>query len=290
MSRYLGAVILLLSAALSAGATDLPLLPPDGHFEGWKRTGNARVFSAGDLYGHINGGAELFLEFGFEQLTVQRYSRGREELIVEVYRMRDPIAAAGIYLMKCGNEIRHPGFAPRHTVNPHQLMVLKHRHLVMVYSGSGAAQQVPTMVDFGRFVADKLPADVALEPLRLLPGRGLVEGSERLVRGQYGLQAIYVLGEGDILRLGGRVPAVSANYKDAAEGAYTLILVEYPDDAVARQAFEHVVKNRDEYLEVLATPNNRIVMRDYAKKYVVVEVSGRRLSVKANLDKHPLRR
>ena len=42
----------------------------------------------------INGGAELFLELGFEQLTIQKYKDGAQELGVEAYRMTDATASA----------------------------------------------------------------------------------------------------------------------------------------------------------------------------------------------------
>ncbi len=43
-------------------------------------------------------------------------------MAVEIYRMADPVAATGIYLMKCGKETRDASFTERHTVNRHQLM------------------------------------------------------------------------------------------------------------------------------------------------------------------------
>ncbi len=42
------------------------LIPPDGAAPGWTRAGTQRVYGPGELYNYIDGGAELFLEFGFE--------------------------------------------------------------------------------------------------------------------------------------------------------------------------------------------------------------------------------
>src|SRR5512135_601814 len=101
---------------------DASLVPADNAVAGWKRSEAVRVFGGADLYGYIDGGAELFLEFGFDRLTLQKFRSGKNELAVEIYRMADPVAATGVYLMKCGKATRDPSFAARHTINRHQLM------------------------------------------------------------------------------------------------------------------------------------------------------------------------
>ena len=49
------------------------------------------------LYGHINGGAELFHEYGFESLAVHKIEKDQSEIVVEIYKMKDPNAAFGIF-------------------------------------------------------------------------------------------------------------------------------------------------------------------------------------------------
>ena len=66
-----GLLALLPLRAVAQKAGDVNLLPADGFSGMWKKNGPMKVFTSEDLYGHINGGAEAFLELGFEQLTVQ---------------------------------------------------------------------------------------------------------------------------------------------------------------------------------------------------------------------------
>ena len=96
------AVFLLLLAGCGTEAppsekTVKDVLPADGFRGEWNRVGKYTVFKGANLYGHIDGGAEVFLELGFAHLEVQRYARGEEEEVsVEVYRMDDPAAALGM--------------------------------------------------------------------------------------------------------------------------------------------------------------------------------------------------
>jgi len=99
-----------------------------------------KVFTSEDLYGHINGGAEAFLELGFEQLTVQKYRDGANELAVEIYRMTDPTAARGIYLARCGRETPDQALRERHTASRQQVLLQRHRYYMVVYNTAGGAR------------------------------------------------------------------------------------------------------------------------------------------------------
>jgi len=289
---------LLLAAAVAAvgGPLDAALLPPDRFLGVWGRVAAPVAFTRADLYGRINGGAEVFLELGFEQLVVQRYRNAAgatpggssptgAEIEVEIYRMADATAARGIYLARRGTEARDPTLRERHTAGRHQLMLQRDRYFVVVTNRSGA--DVAVLVRFGRQVASGIRADGPVPALALLPREGLVAGSERLLRGAVGLQAIYTLGEGDLLQLGGTTTAAAADYRDAGRGPHTRIVAEYGTAAAALAALRHVKANLDPYLKSVSATETRLVFTDYEKKYGVVAVTGRRLEVVVHLERPP---
>lgn len=272
------------SASRPAG--DTALMPADNAVPGWKRSGPSRVFTGADLYGYIDGGAELFREFGFDRLTLQRFQSGGGEVDVEIYRMTDPAAATGVYLMKCGKPTPNPGFAARHTVNRHQLMCVRDRFYVTVNHVSGAGTAETGLLAFGRAVASALPADRVPAELSRLPGRGIVPGSERLVRGPYGLQSIFMFGEGDILQLGGRTVGVAADVRDD-RGASTRLVVVYADAGAAGRAFASLRAHLDSYLKPIASTPTRLVFRDYENKFGVATVNARAIDVTLHLARAP---
>jgi hypothetical protein len=247
---------------------------------------NLRVFTKADLYGYIDGGAEVFFEFGFDSLTLQKYRSGANQVAVEIYRMADPSAAAGIYLMKRGKETPDASFKERHTLNRHQLMFQRHRYYVTINNLSGGDKAGPDLLKFGTLVAGKLPPATPAPELKRLPAAGLVAGSARLFRGPFGLQALYTLGEGDILQLGNRVMGVAGDYKDSG-GTSTRLLVEYPDAATAKKAFAHLQANLDQYLKPSEKTAARLVFKDYESKFGVATLVGRRLEIRLHLAKLP---
>lgn len=56
-----------------------------------------RTFTKESLYGYIDGGAELYLEYGFDTVVVTDLVFNKRDMEVEIYRMRDDEAAFGIF-------------------------------------------------------------------------------------------------------------------------------------------------------------------------------------------------
>jgi hypothetical protein len=65
---------------------------------GWKPSGEIQVYSPANLYDYINGGADLFLKYDFQELKVADYENDRKSSVsIEVYRHKTPVHAFGIY-------------------------------------------------------------------------------------------------------------------------------------------------------------------------------------------------
>jgi hypothetical protein len=278
-------------AILAAQATplDAHVLPADRFFEGWARSGGAKVFTSADLYGRIDGGAEVFLEIGFDQLLVQSYraTPGGPEIVAEIYRMSDATAARGIYLSKCGAEKRDATFRERHTVNRYQLMFQRDRYFVLVGNSSGNQALQPTLLKFGGAMAAKMAVDGPVPVLDELERRDLVPGSERIMRGAFGLQAVYTLGEGDVLQLGGKLAAASGDYKSAGSASVTKIVVNYPTPAAAAAALRNIKARLDSYLKPTASTDTRLVFRDFEKKYGSVQLARTRIDIVLHMTTEP---
>jgi hypothetical protein len=277
---------LLLIAAAASGPGDTSLLPPSGYLGTWSLDGKPRVFPGSELYGHIDGGAEIFFEFGFEEATVQRYRSPAGELVVECYRMSDPLAALGIYLGKCGTESPDTGLAEKHTAGRYQLTFVRDRYFVVVNNPAGTPALVPTLTELARFIAGRLPPSQPVTVFDALPKAGLVEGSERLIRGPVALEAIATLGRGDILHLGGRITAVAGDYSDG-HGKHTVIVATYPDAQAAAAAFRNLTARLDPEIKPLTRGGGRLVFRDYDGTFGTASLAGDRLEIWLRLQTQP---
>jgi hypothetical protein len=289
----LGLIAAAIARAAPVGGGDRPAkegagaLPPDGFLEAWRREPAPRVFEGADLYGHINGGAEVFLELGFDRLDVVRYDSDGGAVEVERYRMTDPTAALGVYLMKCGSEHPDPALAARNTASPLQLQMVRGSDYVIVSSLRPEEDLGQSLVAFARSIAEQIPEERGQDPFAILPTAGRVAVSERVVRGPFTLEPLYTLGEGDVLQLRGERTAVAAEYEGADGQRSTRIVAAYGDAAAAGRAFAHLVSNLDPYLEVLSSGNDRLVFKDYRERFGVVELDEQWIKLHVDLVSRP---
>ncbi len=86
----------LLLAARSPAQVDGPPLLEVSETSGGKII-KTEFYSGRALFGYIDGGAELYLEYGFRKLSRQEVEYPGERLVVEVYQMGSPIEAFGIF-------------------------------------------------------------------------------------------------------------------------------------------------------------------------------------------------
>ncbi|MCP4147580.1 MAG: hypothetical protein GY757_07510 [bacterium] len=287
----LGVVLLVPPAVFGAE----PAFPGNGFVKGWKAKGQIREFNDSGLYAYINGGSELFLEYGFKNLKLRTYRHltGSTEISLEVYRMESPLAALGIYLLKCGVEKPLPGMDPsiRCTGDPFQVTLLKGRYFVVVNNSSGKSEFMQVMVELaGRFL-EQVPAVKPVDLFCLLPDDGRVPGSGVLFCGPYSFESIYTLGEGDVLSLGNKIYGVAAQYvykkkkpaPDSKQLFYHWIVVRYPDKEGARKAFAHLKANLDSYIKVISQNDTEVVFKDYREKFGKIYLKGEKLQIAVNL-------
>jgi len=289
VKRFALRVILpcLLLALPSLGAGDQGLLPLDGVAPGWVRDGAAKVYEGDALYDHIDGGGEAFLELGFEACTVQRYRKAPNQFTFELYRMKDPAAALGVYLMNCGRETPDNAFAERHTVGRNQLLAQKGRYYLVATSPEASPGMPQVLLAAAKAVTERFPQAEPLAILALLPQDGLIPQSVRIVRGPLGLQAIVTLGEGDVLLLHGKGTAVAGDYHSKDGEPRTLMVAEYASGQEAAAALRNLTAKLDPTLSALSTGDRALAFKDSSGRYGGATLEGARLTIQLGLETLP---
>ncbi|MCX6556500.1 MAG: hypothetical protein NTW95_03565 [Candidatus Aminicenantes bacterium] len=282
------AALLLFAFFLLAGVPAAVLdFPGDNFSPGWVRSGPcARIDPAG-LYNVIDGGAELFLEMGFIELQVQKYAGAGAEIAIEAYRMESEAAALGIYLLKCSRETTLPGISARHSGDRFQIALLKGNYFIFINNFSGRQELLPVMTALAQQIGQAIPAGSAVRELDILPAENQVPGTALLLRGPYSLQAVYTLGAGDILQLGGRMFAAAAVYREASGASYTMIVAPYADDGAARAAFANLRGHLDRYIQDLGGGADFFNFKDFQNYFGRAEIRANKLVILVKLAQRP---
>lgn len=263
------------------------IAPGDNFRPGWMLQDQPLHFAGGGLFNYIDGAAELFTEFGFQDVEVCRYGKGERELDLELYRMENSDAALGVYLMKCGKETPLPGVRARNSADPYQLIIVKGPYFVVINNFSGDATLFPVMTDLANFALNNIQEGEKTTLLDILPGKNLIAGSELLFRGPTALQQIYVLGQGDVLQLKGTIFGVAGDYAMGNDERYTMMCVAYPDGSAARSAYENLFRHLDGYITILDRGEGWFIFSDYNKKFGVAKRKDATIEITVNLCARP---
>lgn len=277
--RFLPTAICQLLAAFMLASGPFPA---DGAVAGAKPSGQL-TFTGADLYGYINGGAELFLEFGFEELKVQKYATPDGEVALDLYRMESAEGALGIFLAKRGKETPVRGIKVRNTGDRYQITALQGRYFVQASNFKGGEGGSKLAVDLLNSLTAALPDSRTGDPFAAFPKDRRMEGTEVLFLGPYALQRLFTFGDGDILLQKEMFIGAAMDYIDAGKNIYTLYRVQYPDAEFALQGFAHLRDNLDPTITVTDNKEKRIVFRDFAGKYGSAQLDGAILWLRTGL-------
>lgn len=282
-SRFAFVVLPVIWLSAAGPGFSQGLLPPGDFAPGWKAIGKSRTFIEKDLFNHIDGGAELYLEFGFRRVYVQSYMKGESELEFELYEMTEPNAALGIYLMNAGRETPWPEIPARNSSEDAQVVAVKGSFYLKINNFTPGSELRAAMTALAKAALSRLPAGPTGSPLALLPAEGLVPGSGRLIRGPVGLQPFFTFGEGDILGFGGKTFAALGQYKGADGAVYNRLVAVYASETETASVLKNLRENHDPYLEPLAGNNPDVLtFSDFQKKYIRVRKNGARIEIVFN--------
>jgi hypothetical protein len=217
-----------------AGRNHTPL--PDGPALGsYANSGDPESYNAATLYGYMDGGADVFLEHGFSQLWVRRYTRGSTQLVVELYAMRDAAAAATLYssMRRPGKEIEVvPGC--RGDVDDSGVRVARGDRYLTCRNEDPLAQGKGAVRDLCTRIVARLTGQCGVGSLfDSLPTEGRVAGSEVALAGPLGLnQRVWLASVGrdgfergwlaTYTLPGGRAEVLLARYRTADAAATAL--------------------------------------------------------------------
>jgi len=178
----------------------LSLLPQSGEADGWSPAEPPQHAVGDDLFFLINGGAEVYHEYGFEQAAVLSYSdENNRSLNLEMYEMRDPAAAYGIFTFKRGDDCLSLDIGDGSCLQDYYLNLWKGRFLITVIGFDTEQETRDGLVSLARSAAQKIDAVGRRPPiLAWLPRVGLDETSIRYMRGNLALFRSYEFGTGNV--------------------------------------------------------------------------------------------
>jgi hypothetical protein len=156
---------------------------PSIAINGWRQSGGIQTFSPRKLYDYIDGAADLYLTYDFQELKVTEYlNEKKASVTVEIYRHGTPFHAFGIYSQeRLGNanflDVGAQGYSEKNILN-----FVSGNYYVKINSFHTGSEDEKVLLAFAKEVADHLGGKGAL-PLILsaFPEEGKKKNSEKFI-------------------------------------------------------------------------------------------------------------
>jgi hypothetical protein len=204
---------------------------------GWKRAEPPETYDRTNLYDYIDGGAELYISYNFQNLLAVRYEgEDEEEIVIDIFDMGNSFNAFGVF--SHGRE-REDGLAGQGSEYGGGLLTFwkdKYYFSIMAYPETEKKRDL--VLELGRKLAAAIPAEGALPPvLALLPKENLVRDSIRYFHHYVWLNSHFFIASENILHIDDETQAVLAKYK-RGDKTFHFLVVLYPDPERAEKAGE----------------------------------------------------
>lgn len=156
-------------------------IPDFPEVSGWQTGDSVEVFTGGNLYNRIDGAADLFLTYSFEELRTSLYHRGDgASVVVELYRFRTPLDAFGMYSQERPSGGSFLKIGAQAYCEDQILNFVAGETYVKISSFGLRAEADTVLREFGRAVAAKVGGTTVLpNALKLFPLQGKKPNSER---------------------------------------------------------------------------------------------------------------
>lgn len=280
----IGLALLLMPAGVGAQQSPGDLtayLPSNAEIAGWKPAEAPQNYRGEELFRMINGGADVFHEYGFKQTLAADYlDTAGKAIKLEIYEMESPAAAYGIYTFRVGPEGKAAAIGQEALLEDYYLNFWKGNFLVTVVGPDPEEKTVQSITALAEAVAARIPKTGPRPELaELLLGEPLAFSRPKYIRGPLGLMSSYVFDTKNIFRVGeGLIGTV--------EGCRAFVF-RYADQdrstEIYRQAMDSFKAGTRFTDQVLS--GERYSMKDRDKNFILVNRTGRYLTIVIGPDK-----
>ena len=204
------------------------LLPSDAQISPWRKNGPPAIFKKDRLFEHINGGAEIYFEYGFHRAVTQEYVHGDKSIIVEIYEMNDSDAAFGIYSTQRDYKLPALMIGSDGIQFDHHAAFWQDCYVVVVMASTPDKVSKEALNQLAQRISSSIGKTSPLpELVQHLPKSNMVPRSQGFIKGILGLNSQYYLAQENVLDLGNEnVQGAFATYRISGEEAH-LLIVQY---------------------------------------------------------------
>jgi len=150
---------------------------------GWKQSGEIQRFTSKTLFEYINGAADLYIMYDFQELKVAEYQNEKKASVtVEVYEHKTPTHAFGIYSQERLPNANFLDAGAQGYIETNVLNFLTGPYYVKMTSYNTGAEDREILLTFAKKMSENLGVKGTLPPILFsFPEEGKKKNSEKFI-------------------------------------------------------------------------------------------------------------
>jgi len=198
--------------------------------------GDYSYYTPENLYDYINGGAELFISYGFDTLLSRTYeNENNPEVLVEIFSMNSPADAYGVYSIQREKENVNVGQGGQYI--PGSLMFWKDHYFISIIAERETSGTKAILLNFGQEISNNIPHEGKLPGITgIVPKENLVEAGLKYFHHAVWQNTYYFIAHENIFMIDNDTPSLLARYGEAGN-RYFLLLIQYNSAQKAKIAY-----------------------------------------------------
>jgi len=249
---------------------------------GWKKSDTPQIYNRRNLFDYIDGGAEVYLAYDFQQLVVQTYTPEQEDslkeksITVEIWQMNSSADAFGVFsLYQEGEEVE----IGQDGVYSHGLLGFwKDKFFVRILGLGDNLDEI--ILKLGDMVDEKIKKEgKPPELVSRIPSDSLIPGSVHFFHKQIILNNLFFFSNQNILNLDEQTNCALADFR-LGNDSLKLLLIQYPDTTMAEEIEDGLKKI---YLQsqfstnddIFKTKEEKLLGMDSVRNYLILVFEGK---------------
>ena len=148
----------------------------------WKLSEKFLKFDKSDLFDYIDGAADSYLSYEFEEVSVREYAKGKQAIKAEIYRHSDSNNGFGIYATERFPDYHFINIGSQAYTSEDILNMACGRYYVKLFSETRTPEEKETLISLAELMANHLDGKVSLPAtLQMFPKEGKIINSEQYI-------------------------------------------------------------------------------------------------------------
>ena len=224
--------------------TDLANVLPT-EIDSWKKADKDMFYNPENLFEYIDGGAELYISYNFQQMLAQKYTEGEgNEITIDIFDMENSYNAFGVFAHSSETPDADANRIGQGSEYASGLLTFwKDKFYVSILAYPETEEKKKIVLKLGQDIAAAISAEGVLPPvISLLPTENLIPTTIRYFYHYIWLNSYYFISNQDILNIDQNTQATLAKYNAAGEKFFVLLVI-YPGKEKADAAFKSFLAN-----------------------------------------------